>query len=93
MSEMTPGELADRLDKDGMSVLHYTHYDVLCKSLRFAADMEVLTTDSTVRFTESRAGKVVCTCSAWNGSFEIRGEGTDIYSAARAAVEALEGRV
>ncbi len=60
---------------------------------RFAADMEVLTKVSTVRFMVSRTEEIICSCASWNDTFEIRGVGDSIYSAARAAVEALRGRM
>lgn len=64
--------------------------DTIIKCVRFAADMEKLTSVATVRFQVTRTQEVACICSMWNDNREIRGEGSDIYTAARKAVEALE---
>lgn len=88
---MKAAELADKLEKDGMSVLHYSHYDLLSKSLRFAADME--------KIYEHCGGEIVIRkrkepqqeIEYLSGSV-TRSKGDDIYSAARNAVEELEER-
>lgn len=87
---MKAAELADKLEKDGMSVLHYSHYDLLSKSLRFAADME--------KIYEHCGEIVIRKRKAPQQDIEylsvsvVRSEGDDIYTAARKAVEGMEGK-
>lgn len=86
-SEMTPGELADRYEQGGIWVISPAQEKIILKSLRFAADMEFLTGFGTAPELYWDSGQVVCSLAAQEFY------GTDIYSAARAAVEALKGRV
>lgn len=90
---MNASELADTIQW-GRHLSHMTpqEADTVIKSLRFAADMEKLTDHEktlSVMFTREDPYMVVAV-KTMNGI--ERFSGPDIYSAARKAVEALEGK-
>lgn len=97
---MTPGELADKLTEleskghmNTMDTEMFLKRDIILKSLRFAADMELL---KKYRAEFHEAGPQTRHRGPWGISIMFSGGsvmvrfGTDIYTAARKAVEALE---
>lgn len=91
---MTPSELADRLDEyeskglmESLSTAMILNLPVIFKSLRFAADMEkLLKSGKSPVFHEMADGKVAIHFDRYTLKIE-----SDVYSAARKAVKALEG--
>lgn len=88
---MTMSELADKLEEYESKGLMESLWTVMAlnipeitKSLRFAADMERLAREDVI-FINQMAGEV------WMEGFGFSVVGSDIYSAAREAVESLEG--
>lgn len=89
---MKASDLANKLESPGFKLVTPEEEALTCKCVRLAADMEKLTSISTVRFMVSRTDEIICSCASWNDTFEMRAVGPDIYTAARKAVEELEGK-
>jgi len=89
---MEPSELADRLESRWVDSNSTEEDEIIVKSLRFAADMEkLLNHEKTLSVISTREDPdVVVAVKTMDGV--KRFNGTDIYSAARKAVEALEGK-
>lgn len=97
MCEMTPSELADKLGGWWIDSEPSENRKIILKSLRFAADMEKLmeSDDREIVFRRLSGGRIqLSTLWRENGELKIFNRvfsDSDIYSAARKAVEALEG--
>lgn len=90
-SDMKAAELADKLEQGGICRITPEEEALRNKCVRFAADMEVLLKHDPEFWTEYG----VCTCEfslvPSDPFSRLSMDGDSIYSAARAAVEDLEG--